>query len=139
MPKLVRERHQRHCAQTGLHVFLRLVFRQAFEDFLELRLKNLERVADRNLKKLDPEIARQHARVLDAAARRVRAGHGNTCDIPSAQRIGCDHCRYCGIDAAAQTDYHGMKTAFGTVIAEPEGKRSENLLRYFALSKFDCG
>jgi hypothetical protein len=39
--ELIRERHQDHCAQARLHVFFRLVFGQAFENFLELGLENL--------------------------------------------------------------------------------------------------
>jgi hypothetical protein len=136
--ELVRERHQDHCAQARLHVFFRLVFGKSFENLFELGLENLKSVGDRNLEKFYPEVTRERPRVLDAAARRVRAWHGNAGYVLRPQRIRRDDCGNGGIDSTAQTDNHRVEVAFAAVIAESERKRGENLLRYFALVKFDC-
>src|SRR4029450_6920861 len=117
--ELVRERHQNHCSQARLHVFLRLVFGQAFENFLELSFENLKSVGDGNLKKFYAEVTRECPCVLDAAARRIWAWHGNAGYVLRAQRINCDDCRDGGIDSAAQTDNCRVEVAFAAVIAEP--------------------
>src|SRR5213076_87236 len=135
--EFVRERHQDHCAQARLHIFFRLVFGKAFENFLELGLENLKRVGDWNLKKFYAQTTRERPRVLDAAARRVRAWHGNAGYILRTQRIGGNGCSNSGINSTAQTDHDRVEVAFAAVIAEPERKRGKNLLRYFALVKFD--
>src|SRR5262249_528899 len=114
------------------------VFGQAFEDFLELGLENVERVGDRNLEKFYAEVTREHTRVLDAAARRVRARHGNTGYVLRTQCIGCNDCCYRGTNSAPQTAYYRVEVAFAAVIAEPERQRGKNLLRRFAFVKFDC-
>ena len=49
MAELVRERHQRHRAQTRLHVFLGLVLGQTGKNFLKLAFENGERLGDRNV------------------------------------------------------------------------------------------
>src|SRR5262249_50133114 len=118
--ELVRERHQDHCAQAGLSVFLRLICGEGFENFLELSLENLKRVGDRNLEEFDPEVTYERTRVLNAASRRVRAWHGDAGDILSAQRISGDDRSNSGIDSAAQTDHYRGEVAFAAVIAEPE-------------------
>ena len=69
MTELVREGHQGHRAQAGLHIFFCFVFRQAFKDFFELRFEIPERIGDRNLKEFNSQIARQRSRVVDAPAR----------------------------------------------------------------------
>src|SRR5262249_6902592 len=83
------------------------------------------------------EVTREHARVLDAAARRVRARHGNTGYVLRTQCIGCNDCCYRGINSAAQTDYYREEVAFAAVIAEAVAQRGEELLRRFAFVKFD--
>jgi len=108
------------------------------ENFFELRLENLKGVGDRNLEKFYAEVPRERPRVVDAAARRVRAWHGNTRYVLWTQRISCDDCGNSGINSAAQTDHYRVEVAFAAVIAEPERKRGKNLLWYFAQVKFDC-
>src|SRR5439155_14587191 len=135
--ELIRERHQGHCAQARLHVFFRLIFGQAFENFLELGLENLKRVGDRNLEKFYPEVTREPPRVLDAATRGVRAWHGDARYVLRTERISRDDRSNSGINSTAQTDHYRVEVAFAAVIAEPERKRGKNLLRYFALVKFD--
>src|SRR4029077_19042446 len=111
LTELVRERHQDHCAQARMHVFFRLVFGQAFENFLELGLENLKRVGDRNLDKFYAEVTGERPRVLDAASGRVGAWQGGAGYVFRAQRISCDDCGNSGIDSAAQTDHYRVEIA----------------------------
>ena len=87
---------------------------------LNCALKIFERLGDRDFEKFDSEIAREAARVIDAAARRVRARHGNAGHVLSAERIDRDDRDDCGIDSAAQTEHRGMEVAFAPIIAKPE-------------------
>ena len=68
MPKLVRERHQRHPAQSRLHVLFGRILGATGKYFFELRLENCERIGNRNLQTLDAKILGQSERVQYAAA-----------------------------------------------------------------------
>ena len=103
-----------------MHIFLCLVFGQSFEHFFELRFEISERVRDWNFEKFDSEIAGERASIVDAAARRVRAGHGNTGYILRSQRIHRDHGSDRRIDSTAQADHRGMEVAFAEIIANSQ-------------------
>src|SRR5205823_12717094 len=113
-------------AQARLHVFFRLVFRQAFENFFELRLENLKPVSDRNLEKFYPEVTRERPRAPDAAARRIRAWHRHAGYVLRTQRISCNDGGSSGIDSAAQTDNYRVEVEFATIIQESHRKRGNN-------------
>src|SRR5206468_381171 len=59
MSKFVGERHQRHGAQTRLHVFFGLVFRQSGKDFLKLAFETGERLRDRDVQQFHSEVLSQ--------------------------------------------------------------------------------
>ena len=105
MTELVREGHQSHRAQAGLHIFFRLVFRQAFEDFFELRFENFEGVGDRDFEKSNSQIFGERASVINTATRREGTRHRDSGHVVSSKRIDGDNCCDGRIDSAAQADH----------------------------------
>ena len=68
MPKLVRERHQRHPAQSRLHVLFGRILGATGKYFFELRLENGERIGNRNFQTLDAKIRGESECIQNAAA-----------------------------------------------------------------------
>ena len=101
MSKFVGQRHQRHGAQTRLHVFFGLVFRQSGKDFLKLAFEDGERLGDRDVQQFDAEILDQLLRIVDAAARRILARHRNANDVFRSECFDCNYGDHGRIDSAA--------------------------------------
>jgi len=129
MPEFIGERHQRHRAQTRLHIFFGLVFRQSGKHFLKLTFENGERFGDRDVQQFDPEISRELLRVVDAAARRILARHRNADHVLRADGFDGNRSDHPGINSAAETEHSRFEITFSQIIAQTQRKRGEELLR----------
>src|SRR5579862_124176 len=110
--EFIGKRHERHAAQSRLHVFLRRILGQAGKSLRELFPERLERALYRNLEAADAQVFREGERVVDAPLGGILGGHGNAQDILRAERFRGDAGAHRRVDAAAEAEHHGLESAF---------------------------